>query len=416
MPTTAKGYPYPSNNSTDDVPGDLGALAAAVDNYGTSPYALTSKGDLVAGTGTLPARLAVGANGQALVASPAAPNGLAWTPALPNKVSPISFTTLATTTASVTLSSLNLYDHVEVVINGRSTATAAAFDRITAQINGGTTLHVGNMILTPGGGSTAAFSDTVDATKGCDYAEQGAATGIRVGYVPTANAAANYFGMIRLKIGKPAVNANHYLTFEGVAEAGDITADFYYLGTSSTTATFHTTAAHGLSTNDYVAITGGPADTYNVGRVVSNAGAATVTQKAATTSVATITTSLVHGLEIGDTVVIALSPADATMDGTRTVTGRPTTTTFTFARTGTAVTAVAAGGTATSTRVLKVVSAAASATVARTATTATIGRRIAFQGGGGRTSSGAVATLVLAPTLGSFAAGTTIAVYGVAAS
>lgn len=414
MPTTAKGYPYPSNNSTDNVPGDLGSLASAVDNYGVVPYALTSKGDLVAGTGTAAARTAVGTDGQAFVASSSASNGTAWLTPLPNKVSPVSFSTLATTTASVTLTGLNAYDHLEVVINGRSTSTAGAFDRITTTVNNSSTLHVGTLLLTPGGGSTAAYSTTADATKGADYSESGAAAAVRLGCVPTANAEANAFGMIRLKIAKPAVSSPHGFTFEGVAEAGDLTANFWYQTT--TTTTYHTTTNHGLSTTDYVSIAGHAADLQNVGRLVSNAGAATVTNKVATTSVATISTSAIHGLEVGDTVVLALSPADATMDGTRTVTGTPSTTTFTFARTGTAVTSVATAGTATCGRVFKVPTAATSATVARTATTATVSRRIAFAGGGGRNSSGALTRLDLALTTGSFAAGTTIAVYGVAAS
>ena len=118
--------------------------------------------------------------------------------------------------------------------------------------------------------------------------------------MPTANAEANAFGMIRLKIAKPAVSSPHGFTFEGVAEAGDLTANFWYQTT--TTTTYHTTTNHGLSTTDYVSIAGHAADLQNVGRLVSNAGAATVTNKVATTSVATISTSL-------DCVVTSTVPA-----------------------------------------------------------------------------------------------------------
>jgi hypothetical protein len=69
----------------------------------------------------------------------------------------------------------------------------------------------------------------------------------------------------------------------------------------------------------------------------------TVTNKALTSNVATLTTSTPHGFNV-DTVVY-VDGVDSTFNGTATVTSIPTTTTFTFDRTATNVTSVAATGT-----------------------------------------------------------------------
>jgi hypothetical protein len=68
----------------------------------------------------------------------------------------------------------------------------------------------------------------------------------------------------------------------------------------------------------------------------------TVSNKALASNVATITTSATHGFAIGDIAVI--TGVDATFNGTHYVTTVPTTTTFTFAKTATNVTSVAASG------------------------------------------------------------------------
>lgn len=68
-----------------------------------------------------------------------------------------------------------------------------------------------------------------------------------------------------------------------------------------------------------------------------------VTNKALTSNVATLTTSTVHGLTTGDVVVVAIS--DTIFNGTFTLTGAPTTTTFTYALTHANVTSAATTGT-----------------------------------------------------------------------
>jgi hypothetical protein len=68
-----------------------------------------------------------------------------------------------------------------------------------------------------------------------------------------------------------------------------------------------------------------------------NAGS--VSNKALTTNVATLTTSAVHGLAIGDEVWV--EGVDATFNGKYTVTGVPTTSTFTYAKTASNVASTA---------------------------------------------------------------------------
>ncbi|HNX48684.1 MAG TPA: hypothetical protein PKL08_00850 [Thermoanaerobaculaceae bacterium] len=71
--------------------------------------------------------------------------------------------------------------------------------------------------------------------------------------------------------------------------------------------------------------------------------AATVTNKALATNVVTLTTSAAHGLVTGDPVVVSIG--DATFDGNFILTGAPTTTTLTYAKTAANVTSAAATGT-----------------------------------------------------------------------
>lgn len=69
----------------------------------------------------------------------------------------------------------------------------------------------------------------------------------------------------------------------------------------------------------------------------------TVTNKALASNVATLTTSVAHGITVGKTVRVAIG--DAAFDGVYNVASVPTTTTLTFAKTGSNVTSAAASGT-----------------------------------------------------------------------
>jgi N4-gp56 family major capsid protein len=70
-----------------------------------------------------------------------------------------------------------------------------------------------------------------------------------------------------------------------------------------------------------------------------------VTNKALTTNVATLTTSTEHGLGVGQ--VVTVSGVDSTFNGTYTITVVGTTTTFSYAKTASDVSSVAATGTVT---------------------------------------------------------------------
>jgi hypothetical protein len=85
-------------------------------------------------------------------------------------------------------------------------------------------------------------------------------------------------------------------------------------------------------------------DEYDVDKVFPKI-TVSITNKALTSNVATLTTSAAHGLCTG--MVIVITGVDATFNGTYTITGVPTTTTFTYAKTASNVssTAVSPAGT-----------------------------------------------------------------------
>jgi hypothetical protein len=86
-------------------------------------------------------------------------------------------------------------------------------------------------------------------------------------------------------------------------------------------------------------------DEYDVDKIYP-AITVSITNKALTSNVATLTTSAAHGLSTG--LEITISGVDATFNGTYTITGTPTTTTFTYAKTYTgsiSSTAVSPAGT-----------------------------------------------------------------------
>lgn len=96
----------------------------------------------------------------------------------------------------------------------------------------------------------------------------------------------------------------------------------------------------------------GPGEIYNAAtddlltivQPLRDATTRTVTNKALTSGVATLTTSVAHGFIADDVVEIDIS--DAAFDGTRTVVGVPTTTTFTFVSPAANVASGAASGNA----------------------------------------------------------------------
>jgi len=131
----------------------------------------------------------------------------------------------------------------------------------------------------------------------------------------------------------------------GVGISGDVNID----GTITFGGAGTTVETSNLAVTDPLIFTGNEnqGDALDLGFVGEFANAIstitkTVSNKALTSNVATLTTSATHGFSIGDIAVI--TGVDATFNGTYYVTSVPTTTTFTFAKTATNVTSVAASG------------------------------------------------------------------------
>lgn len=108
-------------------------------------------------------------------------------------------------------------------------------------------------------------------------------------------------------------------------------------------------------------------DNLNPGRkVTATIPSASVTNKALTANVATLTTSAAHGFVAGQQVRV--SGVDATFDGTYTIKGVPSATTFTYDKTAADVASAAATGTALSTNLTAAAGTFLTSDVGRTVT------------------------------------------------
>jgi hypothetical protein len=131
----------------------------------------------------------------------------------------------------------------------------------------------------------------------------------------------------------------------GVGISGDVNID----GTITFGGAGTTVETANLAVTDPLVFTGNAnqGDALDLGLVGEYANTVStitksVSNKALTSNVATLTTSATHGFAIGDIAVI--TGVDATFNGTYYVTGVPTTTTFTFAKTNANVTSAVATG------------------------------------------------------------------------
>ncbi|CAM8452375.1 VCBS repeat [Candidatus Methylopumilus universalis] len=108
-----------------------------------------------------------------------------------------------------------------------------------------------------------------------------------------------------------------------ISNSGTALQLYYYHFTYTTGDTYY-----GYGYKNYTTDTGDGSSPYASGQTLSSS----ITNVAVTSNVATITTSTAHGYTTGDRVTVDSSSNDA-LDGTYTITGAPTTTTFTYAKT-----------------------------------------------------------------------------------
>jgi hypothetical protein len=119
----------------------------SVNSFNASNPPLTTKGDLY-GFSTVPARVAVGTNGQVLTADSTNANGVAWaTPAGGGSLTLLSTTTCSGTTTSIT--SINgTYKNLYIEIENMD---AASDFSPNIRLNGSSTLHYYNKSRTTSG-------------------------------------------------------------------------------------------------------------------------------------------------------------------------------------------------------------------------------------------------------------------------
>jgi hypothetical protein len=98
----------------------------SVNSFNASNPPLTTKGDLY-GFSTVPARVAVGTNGQVLTADSTATNGVAWATAAAGGMTLIATGTGTGSSATITFSSIpSTYKHLYIVYEEVRTATGGA--------------------------------------------------------------------------------------------------------------------------------------------------------------------------------------------------------------------------------------------------------------------------------------------------
>lgn len=133
-PTTNYGFVLPtSSDLVTDLPADFDVALQGVDTQmktndtaATQKATLTTKGDIYAATGAgVPARLAVGTNGQVIVADSTTPTGLKYATAAAAGFTLITSGSLSSTTTTVSGISQAFTDLRIVVINGTSTTAGA---------------------------------------------------------------------------------------------------------------------------------------------------------------------------------------------------------------------------------------------------------------------------------------------------
>ena len=127
----------------------------SVNSFNASNPPLTTKGDLY-GFSTVPTRVPVGTNGQVLTADSTATNGVAWATAAAGGMTLLSTTTISSSLATVTVSSLpQTYKSLYILIQGvNCTANGTMWLRVN-----GVTGATYNYAMTDGDGGADSGTD-----------------------------------------------------------------------------------------------------------------------------------------------------------------------------------------------------------------------------------------------------------------
>lgn len=228
--------------------------------------------------------------------------------------------------------------------------TGATFNSATYGITGA---HDGYIFMsaptgTSGSGNLVLATDNTGTQNKIIFAAGGLSSATtQMAITPNAN--------VKVNISTPSTSATTgaFQVVGGVGIQGDmnVQGSVAIQGTITFGGSGTTVSAANLSVTDPLVFVGNAntADLVDLGVVVEYATTVgtitkTVSNKALTSNVATLTTSATHGFAVGDYVVV--SSVDATFNGTYVVASVPTTTTFTYAKTATNVSSVAASGSA----------------------------------------------------------------------
>ena len=163
MPTTTRGYPYPSNSDDVDVPGDFAALATAIDTD-VAAIAAGTEGTAIKSTGAVVGYvLTAGTGGTATTwAAPSASAG-----AISSSTATGVFSTVASTaTVAVGRIITNYYHYADVSHNG--TAVVIAAEQSDWSANGS-----GMKITNLGGTTTGSWTNSLSGGGSADFISYG---------------------------------------------------------------------------------------------------------------------------------------------------------------------------------------------------------------------------------------------------
>lgn len=404
MPNTTRGIPYPSNSSSISA-NDLKNIADAANEIIKDTNTLTTKGDIYVRGASSNTRLGVGSNNQVLRVDTSAPQDLAWatvSAASTNAWVPLGWTELTSDSAANVTFTLTSGDSAGysafrlVSVYKKPTASPAGGGYVFLTLNGNSGAR--NMFAINYNNAPSFFDVTTGASgilprNAGEYA-------IAIHDIPN-----NDSGYDR-NVSWYSTNYDSPIAATGWASG--------VLTTTGSTKGIRTANNHGLVTGDTVTFFGGTAVDVPNGVASSTVTVPfTVTNKAKTTTTATITTSINHAFLAGDTVTVALSPADAVLDGTYTVASVPARNTFTYTKSGTAITSTSSAGTATSNRAFNIQIGAARATAYAADAGLKLSTATVCYGSNAFGQSGLLTSIALTTNGGvGYASGSTFALYG----